>query len=107
MVKIPDNIEKALSEYLRELSQDIPVKSAFLFGSYATGKWTKDSDIDVAIFSSYFANMGRIEAITFLLNRTLPYHLDIQPVAFDEKDLDQETDNPFIHEILTTGIKIA
>jgi hypothetical protein len=25
----------------------------------------------------------------------------------DEKDLEHESDNPFIHEIVTTGIKIA
>lgn len=106
MAEIPDNIKNALSDYIRTLSYNIKVRSAVLFGSYATGNWHNESDIDVAIFSDDFPSMGRVEAITFLLNKALPYNLDIQPLAYDEKDLENEIENPFIHEILTTGIKI-
>lgn len=107
MAEIPDNIKNALSDYIRKLSPEIKVRSAVLFGSYARGDWNDESDIDIAIFSDDFSSMDRIEAITFLLNKALPYNLDIQPLAYDENDLVNENENPFIHEILTTGIKVA
>jgi len=34
-------------------------------------------------------------------------HLDIQPLAFDGQDLQHAAENPFLQEILTTGIQIA
>ena len=107
MAQIPDHIKKTLDAYVQALAKEINVKSAFVFGSYACGNWREDSDIDIAIFSEHFSNMDRVQAITFLLNRTLPYNLDIQPVAFDEQDLAPEAENPFVSEILKIGIKIA
>jgi predicted nucleotidyltransferase len=107
MAEIPLHIKQSLAEYVHTLSQEIHIRSAIVFGSYATGKWTPDSDIDLAIFSDDFTAMDRVEAITFLLNRTSPDHLDIQPLAFDGQDLQHAADNPFLQEILTTGIQIA
>ena len=107
MAEIPDTIKTTLSDYVRRLSQEITIRSAILFGSYATGQWHGDSDVDIAIFSDNFSKMDRVKAITFLLNKAMPYDLDIQPLAYDEQDLEHEQENPFIHEILTTGVKIA
>jgi len=107
MAEIPDNIRQALTDYVQQVAQEITVQRAIVFGSYATGDWQPESDIDVAIFSEDFASMNRVEAITFLLNKALPYHLDIQPLAYDADDLAQARENPFIHEILRTGVKIA
>ena len=107
MDKIPFEVKLALSDYIKKLSKEIKVKSAILFGSYAKGNWESDSDIDIAVFSDDFANLERTEAIAFLLNRTLNYDFDIQPVAFDEDDYINYKDNPFVNEIVTTGIKIT
>ena len=107
MAQIPDHIKNALSDYIQKLSQEITIQSAFLFGSYATGNWNSESDIDIAIFSDDFSSMDRVDAITFLLSKALVYNLDIQPLAYDENDLENPSENPFIHEILTTGIKIV
>ena len=107
MAEIPDNIKHALSDYIQSLSQDITVRTAILFGSYARGTWDEESDIDIAIFSKNFSSMDRVEAITFLLNKALSYGLDIQPLAYDDKELDHPSENPFLQEILTAGVKIA
>jgi predicted nucleotidyltransferase len=107
MAQIPVEIEKTLSEYIECLRKEIRVKSVILFGSYAKSYWGKDSDIDIAVFSDFFSNKDRAESIAFLLERALQYDLDIQPIAFDEKDFENYKDNPFINEIVTTGIRIA
>ncbi len=41
-----DKIKKLLKEYLDHLPD---IAAAYLFGSYAEGKMSKDSDIDIAI----------------------------------------------------------
>ncbi len=107
MDKIPVEVKLVLSDYIKNLSKEIKVKSAILFGSYAKGNWKSDSDIDIAVFSDDFANLERAGAIAFLLDHTLNYDFDIQPVAFDVDDYINYKDNPFVNEIVTTGIKIT
>ena len=107
MAQIPGKIKNILMAYLNSLSNEIDVKSAILFGSYSTGEWTPESDIDIAIFSDYFLKIGRADAIALLLDKTLEYDIDIQPLAFDSNDLENYHDNPFVNEIVTCGIKLV
>lgn len=107
MAEIPDNIKHALSEYIQSLSQVISVQTAILFGSYAKGTWNEESDIDIAVFSENFSSMDRVEAITLLLEKALSYGLDIQPLAYDDEELKHPSENPFLQEILTTGVTIS
>ena len=50
-----------IKEYVNKIGNQISVEKAFLFGSYARGTYTPDSDVDLAIFSSYFetSSVGR------------------------------------------------
>ncbi len=107
MSEIPVDIEKTLLDFIQNLKKEIGITSAIVFGSYAQSRWNKDSDIDIAVFSDFFSHKDRAESIAFLLNRTLNYDLDIQPIAFDSEDFENYKDNPFINEIVTTGIRIA
>lgn len=52
--KLPQKINKAITEYINALKKEIPVERAVLYGSYAKGNAKKDSDIDLAIISSTF-----------------------------------------------------
>ena len=69
MVKIPENIRDVVEDYLNELSNEILIDKAILFGSYAKGNYDIDSDIDLAIFSNSFKDMDRIESIKYLLKK--------------------------------------
>ena len=56
MVQLPTKINKTITNYLKELKKNnIPIKEAILFGSYATGNYQKWSDIDIALVSDIFA----------------------------------------------------
>ena len=44
--------------FIGRVRADISLKEVFLFGSRATGKATKDSDIDLLIVSDYFKGMS-------------------------------------------------
>lgn len=107
MIDMPEHIKIMILDYIQCVAQDIHVTATVVFGSYAKGSWRDDRDLDLAIFSEDFAGMDRVDAITFLLNKSLPYHLDIQPLAYGAADLLHAEENPFLAEILSTGIKLA
>ena len=50
-------IEKVIRIYLCDLAKKIKIEKAILFGSAARGKIRKDSDIDLLVLSSSFANL--------------------------------------------------
>lgn len=50
-------IEKVINIYLSDLSKKIKIEKAILFGSAARGKISQNSDIDLLILSSSFANL--------------------------------------------------
>lgn len=47
-------IIESAERYVKELSKKIPVKSAWLFGSYICGQETRESDLDIAVVSEAF-----------------------------------------------------
>ena len=51
MVKVPIKIRKVIDAYISDISSICPIEKVFLFGSYASGRVSEGSDIDLAIFS--------------------------------------------------------
>lgn len=60
------HLNKITKVYLKNIPKSIRVKLVFLFGSYATGKVRKDSDIDVIIVSPDFKKMEFIKRLELL-----------------------------------------
>jgi predicted nucleotidyltransferase len=81
-----------------------PIKKAILFGSYAKGNNNPDSDVDLAIFSGYFEGKARVEGITFLLMNAMEYKIDLEPIAFTDKEYEERLG--IVAEIIDTGIEI-
>ncbi len=89
--------------FVEQLKKEINIQSVYLFGSYARGKNKDYSDIDVAIVSNSFegfmlADNDKILEITKNINRM------IEPHPFRAEDFTE--DNPFVKEIISTGVKI-
>jgi uncharacterized protein len=81
----------------------ITVTEAFLFGSCARNVATEGSDIDVAVVSPDFSgfrfdDLGRIALCKLQSNNDL----DVVPIA--EKDF--SLNDPFVKEIVATGVKV-
>lgn len=104
MGSIPQEILSLTTDYINKLKQKIPVEKVVLFGSYARGNYTKDSDVDLAVFSSAFNNMTRVDGLTFLLMQALDYQIDIQPQPYTMQDYIERTG--LVDEIIKTGIEI-
>lgn len=105
MVQIPTKINKTITNYLKELKKNnIPIKEAILFGSYATGNYQKWSDIDIALVSDIFAG-DRIDDKDKIRSITLSVSSEIEVMPFSPKDFNLQ--NPFVKEILRTGVKLT
>ena len=82
---------------------EIPVLSAYLFGSYASGKSTVDSDIDIALVLDNYVDSPENCLVFMRFRREVD--LRIEPHPFDKKDFDLS--NPFIDVIKETGIALT
>ena len=60
------NVKKVIKEYLKYFPRNLRVKGVFLFGSYATGKIRKDSDVDIIVISPDFEKMSFIKRLELL-----------------------------------------
>jgi predicted nucleotidyltransferase len=55
MAQLSAKVKNTVDRYLQALSQNnVPIKEAILFGSYAVGKGQEWSDIDIALVSDIF-----------------------------------------------------
>lgn len=104
MAAIPPNVVESVKQYIAKISSEIPVKKAVLFGSFAKGHFHQDSDVDLAIFSDYFEKISRVEGTTYLLIRAQEFDLDLEPIAFTEKEYEERSG--IVDEILRTGIEV-
>lgn len=61
-------IQPVIKVYLKELRKKIKPERVIVFGSYARGKATKDSDIDLVILSKDFEKMPFDKRLDLLLD---------------------------------------
>ena len=89
--------------YAEVLRRELTLRSLYIFGSYATGKYGDDSDIDIAVVSDDLT--GDMIEDTFALMR-LRREIDtrIEPHPFPTSDFTE--DNPIAREIMETGIRV-
>lgn len=90
-----------IENIIRELLVRYNAEYAFLFGSYARGEETEDSDIDVLVFGG--ENFKKINIFAFAeeLRQMTGKEVD----AFEICEVDRST--PFYDNVLKEGIKIA
>ena len=105
MAQLPDKVKNTIDSYLQALSRnDIPIKEAILFGSYAGGNYQEWSDIDIALVSDIFEG-NRIDDKDKIRKITLSVSSEIEVIPFSPNDFNLQ--NPFVKEILTTGIRLV
>jgi predicted nucleotidyltransferase len=98
-------ISRIARSFAEDVKQVMPVEKAVLFGSCAKGYATELSDIDICFFLSDYNGKQRVEIISELLGMGGKYpDAAFEPLVFRSADI--EDDNPFIREILATGISL-
>ena len=88
--------------YAEAVEEEYSYAKIFLFGSYAKGNYTEDSDIDIAVVFNDYNNLMDIQLDLMRLRRKIDRR--IKPHPFRERDFDLS--NPLVNEILRYGQEI-
>ena len=60
------DIQRITRRYVQRLARSITVNKAILTGSWATGRYLEDSDVDLIIVSDDFSKMPISERLSYL-----------------------------------------
>ena len=101
---INKDILNSINEYIEEIKKHYNITTIILFGSYAKGTETEDSDIDIAVISDDFDDI--YDCMAILMGMTWDIDARIEPHPIKKKDYDEASDY-FIKEVIDTGIKVA
>jgi predicted nucleotidyltransferase len=93
---------KIACDYAKEVKTRFDAKRVFLFGSYAKGTYSKDSDIDIAVVFLDYDN--RMDKQVELMKLTRQFDTRIEPHPFRENEFIPS--NPMIDEIVKYGQEI-
>ncbi|MFP4024770.1 MAG: nucleotidyltransferase domain-containing protein [Thiohalospira sp.] len=100
------NIDTAIAKYLDLIKEKFTnIEKVYLFGSYAKGNSTEDSDIDVALIFTKLDDSERfdIQVQLMMLAAQIDSRIEPHPISHD----DFVSGNPFVIEIKKTGIEVA
>ena len=105
MVEIDASVMEAVRRFLVKIRENgIPISSAYLFGSFARGKGSEWSDIDVAVISPGISD-DRLEERIRLMKLSATVDSRIEPVPFRPDTFVDE--DPLAWEIKRKGIPIS
>ena len=93
-----------INKFIEEIRKHYNVKAIILFGSYAKGTETEDSDIDIAIVSDDFDDI--YDCMADLMGMAWNIDARIEPHPIRAEDY-KKGSTPFIEEVMNTGIKVA
>ena len=107
MVVDYETARRIINQYVSDVKEVLPINKVYLYGSYANGTAQWDSDVDICFFSDSFTTQNSMNVIGHLYKLKRKYNKDLclEPNAFPLSELNN--DNPFVKEILRTGIEIT
>jgi len=101
MIKVDPIALKSARLYLKALRQDdVRFDSAWLFGSFVNGRFTEDSDIDIALVMKDVRDKFMQEVELTKYRRQIDLRIEPHIIA------SSELDTLFSQEILRTGIQL-
>ncbi len=105
MDQIPAKVTFIIKRFIDELEKNnIPIKEAILFGSYAKGNYHDWSDIDLALVSDAFEG-ERFRDRNKIRRIKLEISCDLEPLPYRPQDF--TSDDPFVQKIIETGMRVV
>jgi uncharacterized protein len=97
--------DSLIRQYISTVANQTPgFVTAYLFGSFAKNNQRSDSDIDIALIIDNLSDSDKFDIQVQLMLLASRFDSRIEPHPLSSKDL--RSDNPFVHEIIKTGIEI-
>ena len=101
-------LNKRLQTIGKKIKKDYRAEKVILFGSYAKGNETEDSDVDLLVVAPtkerYFERMASVRRLI----RDLRDGLAVSPIVLTPVELEKrrQAGDPFVREILETGVSL-
>ena len=101
-------LNKRLQTIGKKIKKDYRAEKVILFGSYAKGNATEDSDVDLLVVAPtkerFFERMASVRRLI----RDLRDGLAVSPIVLTPAELEKrrEAGDPFVREILQTGVSL-
>ena len=104
MVKIPTDIIQVIKQFKNNIKTNVSFKKIILFGSYAKGNYSENSDIDICVITNTKSN----NYLTMLKIAPKAVEIDtrIEPVAFSLKEFNDKHTFGLLKEIQNNGIEL-
>lgn len=107
MHKKRSKIKRIVSNYLIELSKlGIKVQKVILYGSYARGKFRRDSDIDLIIVSDDFKRKNLRERLEILGIAAVRLMKPIEAYGVTPDEIKVPQTASFLEEALSSGVVV-
>ncbi len=98
-------VSRAVSKFVQLIHKHYSnIESAYVFGSFAKGTSSADSDVDIAIIFKNLDDSERFDLQVDLMLLAAQVDSRIEPHPFSQIDFD--AGNPFIAEIKKTGTQM-
>lgn len=98
-------IYKPLAQFFNKLSGKIQIKDLIIFGSYAEGMPTRDSDIDVVVISDDFQKIREDKRLKLLDSAAKEINPMIQAWGFTSKEIEQADEFTTLGHARVAGIR--
>jgi predicted nucleotidyltransferase len=101
-------LDKRLQTIGSRIKKDYSAERVILFGSYAKGNATEDSDVDLLVVAPtkerFFERMASVRRLI----RDLRDGLAVSPIVLTPVELEKRrrAGDPFVREILETGVSL-
>ena len=112
VIQMSQTLRNLIEQYIVEVKKiyGSHLKQVILYGSYARGDYTPDSDIDVMILldiSDMEIKNYRHQLSEMTYNFNMDYELDIKPIAKNEAHFNKWVLNyPFYANVSKEGVKL-
>ena len=105
MARIPNEIIDIVRKFRRSIENDLSVKKVFIFGSFAKGNFTENSDIDVCVIAGDVDNNFLAELK--IAPKILMSDVRIEHVVFSEEEYLEVDTFGLLKEVKENGIEIT
>ncbi len=104
MAQVPTQIINSIKRFKESIKSGLNVKRVILFGSYARGNYTDNSDIDVCIIAENISN--NYLAMLQIAPKVIDIDVRIEPVVFSDKEFNESNLYGLLKEIKDYGIEV-
>lgn len=100
-------IQKEIASFYNLIKGAYPVKKIILYGSYAKGVATKDSDIDIGVIIDLPDDVNKVKITSNLFHLARRIDTHIEPLCILWSEYKNHERGSILAEIIKTGIEVV